>query len=91
MKELNKEMGLPEDKRPQTKLIGEDGNIFNLMGIASRSLKDAGYKQEATEMIERITTTAKSYDEALNIITQYVNPVGDDIEIVDTEMQLRGY
>lgn len=91
MKELNKEMGLPEDKRPQAKLIGEDGNIFNLMGIASRSLKDAGYKQEATEMIERITTTAKSYDEALNIISQYVNPVGDDMEMDEDEIQLRGY
>lgn len=91
MKELNKEMGLPEDKRPQAKLIGEDGNIFNLMGIASRTLKDAGYKQEATEMIERITTTAKSYDEALNIISQYVNPVGDDMEMDEVEMQLRGY
>lgn len=91
MKELNKEMGLPEDKRPQAKLIGEDGNIFNLMGIASRTLKDAGYKQEATEMIERITTTAKSYDEALNIISQYVNPIGDDIQMDEEEMQLRGY
>ena len=90
MKELKKEMGLPEDERPQVKLIGEDGNIFNLMGIASRTLKNAGYKQEATEMIERITTTAKSYDEALNIISQYVNPVGDDMEM-EEEMQLRGY
>ena len=61
------------------------------MGIASRSLKDAGYKQEATEMIERITTTAKSYDEALNIISQYVNPVGNDMEMDEDEIQLRGY
>lgn len=91
MKEMNEQMGLPEDKRPQAKMIGEDGNIFNLMGIASRSLKDAGYKQEATEMIERITTTAKSYDEALNIISQYVNPVGDDMEMDEDEIQLRGY
>ena len=91
MKEMNEQMGLPEDKRPQAKMIGEDGNIFNLMGIASRSLKDAGYKQEAIEMIERITTTAKSYDEALNIISQYVNPVGDDMEMDENEIQLRGY
>lgn len=31
--------GLLEEERPKAKMIGEDGNIFNLMGIASRTLK----------------------------------------------------
>lgn len=58
--------------KPKCKLIGENGNIFNLMGIASRALKEAGMKDEAAEMVEKITKSAKSYDEALTIIAEYV-------------------
>jgi hypothetical protein len=57
--------------KPRCKLIGEDGNIFNLMGIASRTLKEAGMKDEANEMVDRITKS-KSYIEALAIISEYV-------------------
>lgn len=78
--EMNEKIGLPEDKRPKAKLIGEDGNIFNLMGIASKELKQAGYPDEANEMFNRITNGAESYDEALLIISQYVEPVGEDVE-----------
>ncbi|NCD03970.1 MAG: hypothetical protein EOM00_13455 [Clostridia bacterium] len=57
--------------KPKCKLIGKDGNIFNLMGIARRTLKEAGLDEEATEMAERIMKS-KSYDEALQIIMDYV-------------------
>ena len=57
--------------KPKCKLIGEDGNIFNLMGIASRVLKEAGMVEEAKEMIDRIFNS-KSYIEALAIISEYV-------------------
>ena len=60
-------------KRPKCALIGEDGNIFNLMGIASRTLKRNGMQEQSKEMIEKITTNAKSYDEALCIISEYVD------------------
>lgn len=59
--------------KPRCKLVGENGNIFNLMGIASKALKAAGMKTESEEMINRITTEAKSYDEALGIIMDYVD------------------
>ena len=59
--------------KPKCKLIGEDGNIFNLMGLASKALKAAGKPEHAQEMVQRITTSAKSYDEALNIIMEYVD------------------
>lgn len=36
--ELRKMKETAEKKKPDCKLIGEDGNIFNLMGIASRTL-----------------------------------------------------
>ena len=62
------------NKRPYCPLIGADSNVFNLMGIAARTLKDHGLHDEAAEMKERITSSG-SYDNALGIITEYVNPV----------------
>lgn len=62
--------------KPDCELIGQDGNIFNLMGIASRTLKRNGMRDEAEEMVDRITNGASSYDEALCIIGEYVNITG---------------
>lgn len=61
-----------KNNKPKCALIGEDGNIFNLMGIASRTLKKNGMKEEAKEMYHRIMDTAKSYDDALIILQDYV-------------------
>jgi hypothetical protein len=58
-------------KKPKCKLIGEDGNIFNLIGIASRELKRAGMHTEAKEMSEKCMRSG-SYSEALSIIMEYV-------------------
>lgn len=55
------------------RLIGEDGNIFNLMGIVSRTLKEAWEPEKAEEMIRRITSDAKSYYEALAMLMEYVD------------------
>lgn len=57
--------------KPKCKLIGEDGNIFNLMSIASKTLKETGMEEEAKEMIERIINS-RSYIEALAIISEYI-------------------
>lgn len=86
---MKEEFGLPEGQRPEAKMIGEDGNIFNLMGIASRALKQAGYTNEAKEMVDRITTTAESYDEALSIISKYVEPTEQEMD--ENEMQMEWY
>lgn len=59
--------------KPKCKLVGENGNIFNLMGLASRTLKEAGEPEKAKDMVSRITTSAKSYEEALAILMEYVN------------------
>ena len=62
-------------------LIGQDGNIFNLMGIAARTLRQNGMTDEAKEMQNRITGSAQSYSEALNIIGEYVNITSvDDVD-----------
>lgn len=62
----------PTKQKPDCPLIGQDGNIFNLMGIASRTLREHGMKDQAAEMRQRITESG-SYDEALGIIGEYVN------------------
>lgn len=60
--------------KPKCKLIGENGNIFNLMGIAYKTLKEAGLIEEAKEMVEKVTSS-DSYLEALAIISEYVEIV----------------
>lgn len=58
----------------QVKLIGEDGNIFNLLVIASKELERNGQRDEAEEMSEKVFES-NSYDEALMIISDYVEIV----------------
>lgn len=71
-------------EKPKCALIGQDGNIFNLMGIASQTLKRNRMSEAATEMCNRITSTAKSYDEALCIIGEYVE-ITDEAGLEDEE------
>ncbi|MEG0164892.1 DUF3991 and TOPRIM domain-containing protein [Anaerorhabdus sp.] len=65
------------NKKPQAPIVGADGNIFNLMGIASNTLKEAGLVKEADEMFHKITQSG-SYDEALNIMMEYIEPISTD-------------
>ncbi len=68
----------PQEKiKPDCQLVGEDGNIFNLMGKASRTLKSNGMYAEAKEMSGKVMK-AGSYEEALNIIGEYVNVTGPE-------------
>lgn len=60
--------------KPKAPIIGANGNIYNILAIASRSLQKEGFTQEANEMSQRVFTSS-SYDEALQIITEYVEPV----------------
>ena len=49
--------------------------IFHLMGIAARTLKENGMGEEAREMTGRILGgDCHSYAEALGIISEYVEP-----------------
>ena len=64
-------------EKPNCKLIGENSNIFNLMGIASKTLRQNDMTEQANEMCDRICASGR-YDEALCIIGDYVNIVGDD-------------
>jgi len=57
--------------KPACKLIGENGNIFNLLGLARMTLRDADQNDKIPEITERVQRS-KSYDEALRIIMEYV-------------------
>ena len=61
-------------EKPRCPLAGANGNVFHLMGLASRTLKDAGMFDAASEMRLRITESG-CYDSALAIIMEYVTPV----------------
>lgn len=76
-----------KQNKPDCPLIGQDGNIFNLVGIASRTLKRNGLSDEASEMAARVYKSG-SYEEALGIIGEYVNitSVDDPDENMDLNM-----
>lgn len=67
-----KEMRLLKQTSLEVQLIGENGNIFNLLGIVSKELKRNGFLSEADQLWKEVQENAKSYEEALAIIQEYV-------------------
>lgn len=68
-------------------MIGQDGNIFNLVGIASRTLREHGLSQQAKEMTQKVFECS-SYEEALNVLGDYVNITSAKEEAhMDLQMQ----
>lgn len=62
-----------EHKKPSCPLVGQNGNIFNLMAVASQALRQNGMTAEAKELQNRIMGgDCHSYEEALGIISEYV-------------------
>ena len=66
-----------ETRKPDCPLIGQDGNIFNLMGIAAQTLRRAGLDDQAKEMLDRVRESG-SYYQALGVIGEYVNITSAD-------------
>ena len=63
-----------EKKQPEKlkmNLVGQDGNIFAILGRAMKLLKANGQAQEAEEMFQRVKDSG-SYHQALFIISEYV-------------------
>lgn len=66
-------------QKPDCQLIGEDGNVFNLIGIAARTLRQNGMDTQAEEMRQRIMGgECGDYYAALNVIGEYVNITGPE-------------
>jgi len=72
---LGVNMDAPEERqKPESPIIGANGNVFNVMGIASRTLRENGMADAAKEMCSRVTESG-NYSEALAIIMEYIEPV----------------
>lgn len=56
--------------------------MFNLIGICSRALKTAGHPEKALEMANRVTSSG-SYEEALSIMCEYIEPVNQDYQKIN--------
>ena len=71
--ELKRDMSEPEKapSRPKMQLAGQDGNIFAIMGRASRLLSDSGRAGKAKEMRDRVMDCL-SYEAALKVVSEYV-------------------
>lgn len=57
----------------EVKLIGEDGNVFNLMGIVSRAMRRNGISKDEIEQFQNEVTSSESYDEALQVMMRWVD------------------
>ena len=67
----------PVEGKPSCSLIGQDGNIFHLVGIAASTLREAGLNEQAKELTSRIMGgECHSYGEALCLIGEYVTITG---------------
>ena len=58
--------------KPPCRLVGEDGNVFNVIGRVKRALKDAGQPDRAREFVQK-AFGSKSYDEVLALCMDYVD------------------
>lgn len=57
--------------KPTCKLIGADGNVFAVIGNVSRALKQAGFKEQASEFQHK-AFSAHSYEDVLMLADEYV-------------------
>ena len=71
--ELKRDVPEPEKapSRPKMQLAGQNGNIFAIMGRASRLLSDSGQADKAKEMRGRVMNCL-SYEAALKVVSEYV-------------------
>jgi hypothetical protein len=63
-----------DEPKPVVKLVGEDGNVFNLIGLVQRALKTSLEPEKAQEFSDRVFI-AQSYDEVLRLAMEYVEIV----------------
>lgn len=59
-----------KNNKPKAKVLGKEGNVFNLLSICSKSLKDDGQHDNAKRMTDEVFESA-SYEEALRIMSNY--------------------
>ena len=68
------QFGINNVKKPKVELIGQDGNIYFIMAKCTKALTKSGQHEKGFELVARVQF-AKSYDEALRIVMEYVDIV----------------
>jgi len=61
-----------ENLKPQCKLIGINGNVFNIIATVSKTLRNAGLRYKAVEFSDR-AVQQESYDDVLRLCMEYVD------------------
>jgi len=64
--------------KPECKLIGENGNVFNLIAVVRRTLRDNELDQELDAFdadLKMIQESGGTYDDVLVLFTDYVDVV----------------
>lgn len=59
-------------EKPTCKLIGEDGNVFNIIGLVQKSLRRAGMQDKAKEFAN-LAMQSESYGAVLTLAGEYVD------------------
>lgn len=62
---------MTETKKPQLKLVGEDGNIFSIIGRGVRELRRAGYSDEEVKQFTDEVQSSESYHHALAVVMKW--------------------
>ena len=57
-------------KKPVVKLTGQDGNVFNIIGLCRRALRREVSEERANEFATK-AFNAGSYDEVLQLAMKY--------------------
>jgi len=57
------------DDRPKLKLVGENGNAYNLLGLARRAAHQAAWPKERWETVQAKATSG-NYDHLLAVLME---------------------
>lgn len=63
------------ERKPRCPLIGADGNIFHVFGLAGRTLRNNGQADKISEMLDRAKAPGNDYNAALAVVMEYVEAV----------------
>lgn len=61
------------DEKPVVKLIGEDGNVFAIIGTCLKAARRAGWTQAEQDELKSQFFNARSYDKVLQLVMEKFN------------------
>jgi len=66
------------ERKPRCPLIGANGNIYNVLGLAGKTLRNNGMGNKVEEMLSRAKAPGNDYYAALGVVMEYVEPVSEE-------------